>query len=63
MAALQHVLERPAQIGAVAGDPAELGAALRVQAPELGVENLDFEAKPGPCPFEDLRKRRRQHHL
>ena len=57
----QRVEQRPANRRRILDQASQLGGGLRIDMGQRGVENLDFQAKPGPGPFEQLRQRSGQH--
>ena len=53
----QRVEQRAADRRRILNQPSELRGRLRIHVRQRGVENLDFQTKPGPGPLEQLRER------
>ncbi len=53
----QRVEQRAADRRRILNQPSELRGRLRIDVRQRGVENLDFQTKPGPGPLEQLRER------
>ena len=59
----QRVQQRAADRWRIFNQASELRGGLRIHVGQRGVENLDFQAKPGPGPFEQLRQGSGQHRF